>query len=155
MLLPKLGAEGASRPTLHPIVVPPFSRITVHMSDGNVFHGYLQRYGGSLPPVWISLPRMLSARDVRNPIVAYVRMPDGSGMTAVLREQDTLDHSSPAPLHAVSSIVQLRNGTSSRAMLNLLRIRNRDSYQFSTSGTSVFVGFPEGLVFTGIFNEVY
>ena len=156
-LLTKLGSEGVNlRRMRHSIQVPPFSRISVQMLDGSVLYGFLEEYGGALPPVWISLPRILGPRDVLNSIRAYVRMSDGTAMSAVLHDRDVLGHSRPpAPLFAVSSIVQLRNGTSSRAVLRLLRNRNRAPVQFSTSGTSVFVGFPDGLVFTGMYEEVY
>ena len=140
----------------HPIEVSPFSRISVQMLDGSILYGCLEEYGGILPPVWISLPRILDSPNFPNTIRTYVRMPDGTAMSAALHDRDVLDHSRPpAPLFAVSSIVQLRNGTSSRAVLRLLRNRNRAPVQFSTSGTSVFVGFPDGMVFTGMYEEVY
>ena len=155
-LLTKLGTEGARQPLrLRPIVASPFSRISVQMLDGTVFHGHLEESRLSLPPPWISSPGILNSRDILNPIRAYVRMPDGTGMIARLREEHVLDHFvHPAPLIAVSSIIQLRNGTSSRAVLSLFRIRNNARVRFSTSGTSVFVGFPEGLIFTGMYGEV-
>ena len=126
------------------------------MLDGSVLYGFLEEYGGALPPSWISLPRILDSRDILNPIRAYVQMSNGRGFSTVLHERDVLGHSRPpAPLFAVSTIVQLSNGTSSRAVLRPLRIGTRNPVQLSTSGTSVFVGFPEGLVFTGMFEEVY
>ena len=126
------------------------------MLDGTVFHGYLQRIIGNPSPFWISSPRILNSRGVRNRYLAYVRMSDGFGLTASLHEEKVLHHSGHStPLIAVFSIIQLRNGTSSRAVLRFLDTDNNAPVQFSTSGTSVFVGFPEGLVFTGMFEDVY
>ena len=139
----------------HPIEITSFSHITVQMLDGTVFHGYLVPYG-HFTPEWIQTPRLDDSQYVDNPIRAYVRMSNGRGFSTVLREQDVLGQAGPpAPLVAVSSIVRLQNGTSSRAVLRFCYIRNNVPVQFSTSGTSIFVGFPEGLVFTGMFEEIY
>ena len=156
-LLTKLGSQGAFRQgRLHPIVVTPLSRINVQMSDGTVLHGVLEPYRLAVPPIWIPLPRLLEWQGNPSSMVAYVRMADGTGMIAALRETEVLGrlgHS--APLIAVSSVVHLRNGTSSRAVLSLLDSGNNARIEFSTSGTCVFIGFVDGLVFTGMFEEVY
>ena len=155
--LTKLGSEGVVRrrgrhPTEEVII---FSHITVQMLDGSILHGYLHENGDILPPDWILSPRILASRDVINPFRAYVRKSDGTGFSTILHERDVLSHSHPQRPHMpVSSVIQFRNGACSRAVLSLFHNHNNSRIQFNNSGTSVFVGFPEGLVFTGMFQDV-
>lgn len=127
------------RPSIPFIFIRPGTSIFVDFLNGDIFKGCLQQAENHEFPTWITDPHH------HVEYLIYVRMPDNTVLISNLTRLIT-HRVRPRRMQCYT---QLQNNNMESAFLQTL-----DENQPENLETRVYVGVPDGTVFTGIFEQV-